>query len=353
MPPAVPICADHCLTRSASAKRVKQRTVTAMFGSASAAAARRCRQMVQDRTSWREASTPPAAAGGAPDATQAAGGPQPPTPALRSTSAPPAMRRLDTLSGTMPPPLPHLQLEAPDSMVVLPEPPKLQRETSDGAAVWPESEAEAGFASPEALPASKAQPWRRQLQTPTAVADTPASPLRLPSAGEAANGAMQPMPQDVALMDQATQPLDAVLWQQHQRAAAAERAMAHQPAAATAAAVAEATAATSQPVDEGTAAESAVQSEAAIMPPAAQPLAAQRAAPMDAGAAAASAEPDADAGMCTPPRQVRQTTLPCASPLATIKSFSACVVGRRFQQDAECAPFCACACFAALVWNHC
>lgn len=140
------------------------------------------------------------------------------------------------------------------------------------------------------------------------------------------------------LLDQPTQPLDAMLQlqQQHDSAASVEN---DSPPASSA----------SQPrtTSEDAAASKVAATTASSDPPptpAAATAAPQAATPSETASAglpqaegAGSAEKDAEAGMHTPQRQIisRQAVLPCASPLATVKSFTTCVVGRRFQTEAE------------------
>lgn len=279
-----PLTADHCLARSASAKRVKQRTVTALFGFASAAAAQRCRAMVKDTNVKQQA-------------------------ALRSTSAPPEMQQ---------------QPQQPKQ-----QPRKQSRQQSQDA---------------EVTLRQRAHP---QAVTTHAAALAALQTLKgLPEAAAAANGhatanghvteaAAQPAVTESLpdLLDQPTQPLDAMLHlrQQHDSAHAAASNgslpnMASQPNAASAEPAAS-SAGAAGPFVQGRLPLGPVPMETDF-PAAAAPE----------HTAVEPADSQDEPGMRTPQRQIisRQTVLPCASPLATVKSFTTCVVGRRFQTEAEC-----------------
>jgi hypothetical protein len=265
--------ADHCLARSASTKKVKQRTVTALFGSASAAAAQRCKAMLQHKHVQQQA-------------------------APRSISAPPALQEA------------RRQQQ------------QLEQQPSQDTGITTSQQAEQDIH----LPALQQEVDKPQEEN--CAFARPASPSgdATPAAlGPAAAGAM------LDLLDQATQPLDAML-QLRQQQMATVHAAGNSVEVASAASpdmpnlAAAATAGASLP---GTPPVSAVAMDIS------GGAAAQAA---DAAAAAApAAGSDDEPGMHTPQRQIisRQAVLPCASPLATVKSFTTCVVGRRFQIEAE------------------
>lgn len=268
--------ADHCLARSASTKKVKQRTVTALFGSASAAAAQRCKAMLQHKHVQQQA-------------------------ALRSISAPLALQLRRQQQQ------PRQQLSQDFDLV------GSQQDEPDTD-----------------MPALQQEPDQQQQGECAAV--SPASP-----GGNATTAAQVPaatgaMPD---LLDQATQPLDAMLQLRRQHLATAKAAG---RSVDSASAISQDTPATGN--DAGAAA-----ARASLT---AKPLIDTDAVGADSptttatavtggGAAAPATGSHDEPGMHTPQRQIisRQAVLPCASPLATVKSFSTCVVGRRFQTEAE------------------
>jgi hypothetical protein len=263
--------ADHCLARSASTKKVKQRTVTALFGSASAAAAQRCKAMLQHKHVQQQA-------------------------AARSISAPPALQ-----------PMRRQQQQG-------------QQQASQDTGALQQAEQDVHL---QALQQEADKPGEEDRAT--ARPASPSGDATASAHGPAASGAM------LDLLDQATQPLDAMLQlrQQHATAAQAagnsvELASAVSPAmpASACAATAGASLPGTSPINAIAMGTSGVATAQAVD---------------EVAAAAAAAGSDDEPGMHTPQRQIisRQAVLPCASPLATVKSFITCVVGRRFQTEAE------------------
>ena len=264
--------ADHCLARSASTKKVKQRTVTALFGSASAAAAQRCKAMLQHKHVQQQA-------------------------APRSISAPPALQ-----------PTRRQQQQG-------------QQQASQDTGLTASQQAEHNVQ----LPALQQEPDMPQEESAIAMPASPSGNATALAQGPAASGAM------LDLLDQATQPLDAMLQLRQQPMATVHAAgngvdlalvvspdMPKFAAAATAGASLPGT----SPINAIAMGSSGVATAQAV----------------DVVAAAApAAGSDDEPGMHTPQRQIicRQAVLPCASPLATVKSFTTCVVGRRFQTEAE------------------
>lgn len=259
--------ADHCLARTASAKRVKQRTVTALFGSASAAAAQRCRAMLQHNHAQQQT-------------------------ALRSTSAPPEIQHQqqqpyqqlaqDTGAGSQ-------QAEVDVDL------PTLQQATDGGQHI---ACAAARHASATILG--------------TVPVQTPAAPIDL--------------------LDQETQPLDAMLQLRQQDLLTAQ--------AAGDGAESASHSSPDTPSCDGAPqadASSLAKPPSSVVPGGVSGPVLAAVTSTAAGANRAAEGSDDEPGMHTPQRQIisRQAVLPCASPLATVKSFTTCVVGRRFQTEAE------------------